>query len=207
MSILNFRLKSLKTRLQHYAMKDSLFSGERTALVAATQGRVLEICFDTAKNLHYYSPWVTSLSVVCLEGPPAAPEHDANDRGLAVERIFPGADAVKLPFEDAGFDWVVSTLTLCRMKHPVAILAEVRRVLKPSGAYVFLEHGRSEDPAMRRRQSLLRNLWLNLGECELDMEIDALIRGAGMRLEELDRYQLGRPKFLFTMHRGIARRD
>jgi SAM-dependent methyltransferase len=206
MSFLDFRLNSLKSRLQHYSMKNSLFSGERTALVAVTQGRVLEICFDTEKNLHYYSPWVTSLTVVCLKGAPAAPQHDANDRGLRVERIFPGADAVKLPFDDASFDWVVTTLTLCRMKRPEPILAEVRRVLKPPGGYVFLEHGRSQDPAMRRRQAQVRNLWMRVGECELDMEIERVIGAAGMRIERLDRYQLGRPKFLSAMYRGLARR-
>jgi SAM-dependent methyltransferase len=206
MSFLDFRLNSLKSRLQHYSMKNSLFSGERTALVAVTQGRVLEICFDTEKNLHYYSPWVTSLTVVCLKGAPAAPQHDANDRGLRVERIFPGADAVKLPFDDASFDWVVTTLTLCRMERPEAILAEVRRVLKPSGGYVFLEHGRSQDPVIRRRQTQLRNLWMRVGECELDTEIERVIGAAGMRVEKLDRYQLGRPRFLSAMYRGLARR-
>jgi SAM-dependent methyltransferase len=202
MSLLN----SLKSRLEHYPMKNSLFSGERTALVAVTQGRVLEICFDTEKNLHYYSPWVTSLTVVCLKGAPAAPQHDANDRGLRVERIFPGSDAVKLPFGDASFDWVVTTLTLCRMKHPGAVLAEVRRVLKPSGAYVFLEHGRSQDPAIRNRQAQLRNMWMRVGECELDMDFGQVIGSAGMRIERLDRYQIGRPKFLSAMYRGLARR-
>ena len=195
----------LKSRLQHYAMKNSLFAGDRTALVAVTQGRVLEICFDIAKNLHYYSPWVTSLSVVCLDGAPSASEHDANDRGLAVERIFLGNDAVKLPFEDRTFDWVVTTLTLCRMKHPEAILAEVRRALKPTGAYVFLEHGRSPDPSMRRRQSRLRNLWLEVGGCDIDRDIEELIRAADLRLEKFERYQLGWPKFLSTMCRGLAR--
>ena len=197
----------LNSRLQHYAMKNSLFAGDRTALVAVTQGRVLEICFEAGKNLHYYSPWVTSLSVVCLDGAPAAPQRDANDRGLPVERIFPGADAIKLPFEDCSFDWVVTTLTLCRMPDPEMILAEVRRVLKPSGAYLFLEHGRSEEPSMRRRQSRLRKIWLEIGGCDLDRDIAEVIRAAGLRLEKMERYQLGRPKFLSTMCRGLARRD
>jgi ubiquinone/menaquinone biosynthesis C-methylase UbiE len=102
---------------------------------------------------------------------------------------------------------VVSTLTLCRTKHADAILAEVRRVLKPSGAYLFLEHGRSSDPAMSRWQRGLRNLWLNYGGCDLDREIDQIIHAAGLRLEKLDRYQLGQPKFLSTMYRGAARRS
>lgn len=200
-------LSRLKSRLLHYAMKNSLFSGERTALVSATQGRVLEIAFETEKNVPYYSPWVTDLTIVCLDGAAGGRRKSVSDRGLHIERIFSGADTASLPFEDASFDWVVSTLALCRLKHADAVLAEVRRVLKPSGAYIFLEHGRSADPSMSRWQQRLRNLWLNYGGCDLDREIDGMIGAAGLRIEKLDRFQLGQPKFLSTMYRGAARRS
>jgi SAM-dependent methyltransferase len=199
-------MSRLKSGLAHYAMKNALFAGERTALISATQGRVLEICFEAGKNLHYYSPWVTDLAIVCLNGAMAEPHHDTSDRGLRVERIFSGTDATALPFKDSCFDWVVSTLTLCRTKHTDAILEEVRRVLKPSGTYLFLEHGRSADPAMSRWQRRLRDLWLNFGGCDLDREISQMISDAGLRIEKLERYQLGQPKFLSTMFRGAARR-
>jgi len=199
-------MSRLKSRLQHYAMRNPLFAGERTALVAATQGRVLEICIDPNRNVPYYSPWVSSLAIVCLDGAPAEPQHGANDRGLPVERIFPGSEATALPFPDASFDWVVSTLTLCRLKRPEDILAEMRRLLKPSGAYLFLEHGRSPDPAMGRWQGRLRSIWQEVGGCDLDREIDKMVAAAGFRIERLDRYLLGQPKFLSTMYRGVARR-
>jgi len=199
-------ISRLKARLQHYPMNNALFTGDRTALLAATQGRVLELCFDSEKNLPYYSPWVTSLAIVCLDGALAAPRHDASDRGLPVERIFPGGEMLRLPFEDASFDWVVTTLTLCRTKHTEAILAEIRRVLKPSGGYLFLEHGRSTDLATRRWQSWLRNLWMRIGGCDLDREIDTMITGAGLHPTKLDRYQLGQPRFVSSMYRGLARR-
>jgi len=186
-------------------MKNALFSGERTALVAVTQGRVLEICCETDKNLPYYSPWVTDLTIVCLAGAPASSRLRTSDRGLPVEVIYAGADAAALPFENSRFDWVVSTLTLCRMKDLDATLAEVRRVLKPSGAFLFLEHGRSADLAMSRWQRRLHNLWLNVGQCELDCEIDRRICGAGFRIETLKRYEFGQPKFLSSMYRGSAR--
>ena len=199
-------MSRLKSRLLHYPMKNPLFAGERTALVAPTQGRVLEICFETDKNVPYYSPWVTDLAVVCLDGAPAQTRHDTSDRGLRIERLFSGIDTRKLPFENASFDWVVSTLTLCRTRHSGAILAEVRRVLKPSGGYVFIEHGRSSDSAMSLWQQRLRSLWLRYGGCDIDREIDRMIRAAGLRIEKLERYHLGQPKFLSTMYRGIARR-
>jgi SAM-dependent methyltransferase len=200
-------MSRLKSRLQHYAMKSPLFVTDRTALLAATQGRVLEICFETEKNVHYYSPWVTDLAIVCLAVAPAASRHDTNERGLRVERIFCGSQAGVLPFEDSSFDWAVSTLTLCRTTRTDAILAEIRRVLKSSGGYLFLEHGRSADPAMSRWQHRLRKLWLHYGGCDLDREIDRMILAAGFRLEQLERYQLGQPKFLSPMYRGLARRS
>ncbi len=199
-------MSGLNSRLQHYAMKNALFSGYRTALVAATQGRVLEICFETDKNIHYYSPWVTDLAIVSLDGAPSTPRDDISDRGLRVELIFPGGDDASLPFDDGRFDWVVSTLTLCRAKHAEAILAEVTRVLKPSGAFLFLEHGHSADPAIGPWQQRLRKVWLKVGGCDIDREIDRMIEAAGLLIEKLDRFQLGRPKFLSTMYRGSARR-
>lgn len=199
-------LSRLKSRLLHYAMKNPLFSGERTTLVSATQGRVLEIAFETEKNVPYYSPWVTDLAIVCVDGAVAEPRESVSNRGLRVERIFSGADIAALPFEDSRFDWVVTTLALCRLKHAGAVLAEVRRVLKPSGEYIFLEHGRSADTSMRQWQQRLGRLWLKFGGCDLNREIDQMIHAAGLRIDKLDRYQLGQPKFLSTMYRGTAKR-
>jgi SAM-dependent methyltransferase len=200
-------MSRLKARLQHFPMKNALFSGERTALLAAAQGRVLELCCDPERNLPYYSPWVTSLAIVCLDGTPAASRGDASDRGLPIERIFPGSETASLPFDDASFDWIITTLTLCRTQHAQALLAEIRRVLKPSGGYLFLEHGRSSDPALRRWQGRLKSLWMEIGGCDIDLEIDAMIAGAGLHLAKLERYQLGQPKFLSTMYRGMAQRE
>jgi SAM-dependent methyltransferase len=186
-------------------MNNSTFSGERTALVSATQGSVLEIAFEPEKNVPYYSPWVTDLAICSIDGAPGERRESLSDRGLPIMRISSGTDAATLPFEDSRFDWVVTTLALCRLNHVDSVLAEVRRVLKPSGAYIFLEHGRSADPTMSRRQHRLKNLWMNFGGCDLDREIDQMISAAGLHIEKLDRYQLGHPKFLSTMYRGIAR--
>ena len=64
----------------------------------------------------------------------------------------------RLPFPDAQFDCVVTTLTLCSIRDPVPALREMRRVLKPDGTYVFLEHGRSDDARVARRQDFFNPL-------------------------------------------------
>jgi SAM-dependent methyltransferase len=199
-------LSRLKSLLLHYPMMNATSSVQRTTLVAPTQGRVLELCFETDENLPYYSPWVTELALVCLDGAPAEPRETTTDRGLRVKRIFLGGEAEKLPFEDSRFDWAVSTMTLCRMKHPAALLPEIGRVLKPSGAYLFLEHGRSSDLSLRVFQERLDPWWSRVGGCELGCAIDDMIRDAGFRLDMLERYQLGRPKFISSMYRGSANR-
>ena len=198
-------MSRLKSRLLHYAMNDPLFVTERTALVALSQGRVLEICFETEKNVHYYSPWVSDLTIVSFQGSSGDNLPVTNDRVLPVKRFFSVAENERFPFEDCSFDFVVSTLTLCRTTASDTILRELRRVLKPSGAYLFLEHGRSADPSMSLWQRRLRNLWLKYGGCDIHREIDRMITAAGFRFEKLDRFQLGQPKFLSTMYRGIAR--
>jgi SAM-dependent methyltransferase len=200
-------LSRLKFRgLLHYAMKNPLFAGERTALIAPTQGRVLEICFETDKNLPYYSPWVTEISIVCVAGASADRKVTTTDRGLRVERIFSGLETNALPFEDAHFDWVVTTLALCRIPNPPIILREIRRVLKPSGSYIFIEHGISADRKVNRWQRRMKRVWRRWGGCELDREIDRMIRDAGLEIGSIDRYQLGRPRFLSSIYRGSARR-
>lgn len=196
---------SVESRLRHFSMRNPPFVVERTALLAHTQGRVLEICFDTDSNLPYYSPWVTDLAVVSLNGRPSGRERGTSDRGMPLERIFLGADTATFPFSDADFDWVVSTLTLCRLRDPSAALREVRRVLKPSGSYAFLEHGRSGQPGVRRLQRWVDPLWPTLGGCRIDCAIDAMIRDAGFRIEALDRYRFNRPAALATLYRGRAR--
>lgn len=196
---------SLESRLRHFPMRKPPFVSERTALLAPTQGRVLEVCIDIDSNLPYYSPWVTDLAMVSLNGRPPERQRGTSDRGMPAERIFLGAETAAFPFSDADFDWVVSTLTLCRLHDPAAVLQEVHRVLKPSGNYAFLEHGRSGDPGARRLQRWFGPLWPTIGGCRIDCEIDAMISGAGFRIEALDRYRFNRPAALATLYRGRAR--
>ena len=115
-------------------------------------------------------------------------------------------NAEKLPFEDGRFDCAVSTFTLCTIPDAIAALREVRRVLKPGGTFVFLEHGRSDDEKVAKWQN-----WLNpiprifACGCNLNRPIDVLIRQAGLRLGLLDRFRMpGIPRIAGEMYRGIA---
>lgn len=158
----------------------------RRALVAQAAGEVLEIGFGSGATLPFYDPaGVTSLTVV-------EPSEGMNRRAavhLAASpvpiRSVPGAGE-SLPFADASFDTVVCCLTLCSVADVGQVLAEVRRVLKPGGRFLFLEHVLAEDPARAKWQQRLNPVQRVVGVgCNLNRPSALLVQAAGFRLDPL----------------------
>jgi ubiquinone/menaquinone biosynthesis C-methylase UbiE len=114
----------------------------------------------------------------------------------------------RLPFEDDTFDTVVSTWTLCSIGDLPAALAEVRRVMKPEGHFIFLEHGRSDDQKVARWQDRLNPFQKVIGVgCNMNRRIDQFISEVGMNIIRLDRFQLrDAPRMLGEMYRGTAKK-
>ncbi|MBM3386860.1 MAG: class I SAM-dependent methyltransferase, partial [Betaproteobacteria bacterium] len=115
----------------------------RRGLVPQARGRVLEIGMGTGRNLPFYD---RSRLTQLVGVDPALQMHRLAQRrsarlGIAVELV--GLSAERLPLPDDSFDTVVCTYTLCSIPDPLAALAEVRRVLKPGGQFLFCEHGRA----------------------------------------------------------------
>jgi len=130
----------------------------RRALLAEARGRVLEIGAGTGLNVPFYDPGLDALVLTEPE------EGMARRLERRVARERPDAQVVRagaeaLPFADASFDVVVSTMVLCTVPDPEAALAEVRRVLRPGRALLFIEHVRADDPALARRQDRLAAAW------------------------------------------------
>ena len=155
----------------------------RAALVGQASGNVLEIGFGSGATLPFYDPAkVTRLTVV-------EPSEGMNKRAasrLAASPVpvtsVPGAGE-KLPFGDASFDTVVTCLTLCSVSDVAKVLAEIRRVLKPGGKFLFLEHVLSEDADRRRWQVRLTPIQKVVGVgCHLDRDSAAMVRAAGFDL-------------------------
>ena len=192
-------------RLMDWVLRGERFQSERRLILASAQGLVLEIGFGTGLNLPHYPSTITALHTV----EPATLLPDRVARRVA-SAPFPvhirHLSAEVLPYAAALFDCAVSTFTLCTIPDPAAALREVRRVLKPEGSFLFLEHGRSDDPSVARWQDRLNPLQQIVAcGCNLNRRIDQLIVQAGFRLEQLDRYTLpGVPRVGGTMYRGRA---
>ena len=150
----------------------------RRAIVGRARGRVLEIGAGTGLNLDHYPPDV-DLVLTEPEEPMARRLRARATRGEVVEA---GAD--RLPFDDDSFDTVVSTLVLCTVPDQDAALAEIRRVLKPGGRLLFLEHVRSDDPKTAKWQDRLLPVWRFCGHgCHPNRDTGAALTRAGFELE------------------------
>jgi ubiquinone/menaquinone biosynthesis C-methylase UbiE len=158
----------------------------RRELLADARGRTLELGAGTGLNLAYYPAAVTELVLTEPEEPMARrlERHLAeSERAASVVR----APAEALPFADASFDTVVSTLVLCTAADPALALEEVARVLVPGGRLLLLEHVRSDDPTRARWQDRVEPLWRRIGHgCRPNQDTAALLRASALEVRRLD---------------------
>src|SRR3989442_1408965 len=125
----------------------------------------------------------------------------------AVPGRFVRGVAEAMPFRPRVFDTVVSNWTLCSLDPLPDALREIRRVLAPGGRLLFLEHGLSDDPALARWQRLLTPVQRILADgCRLDLDMEAVGRSGGFRIQSIERYESRLPlQVLRQMYRGVAR--
>ena len=128
----------------------------RRDLLADARGRVLEIGAGTGLNLPHYPPTVDEL---VLTEPDAGMAARLDTADATVDARVVAASAEELPFEDASFDAVVSMMVLCTVPDADAALAEVRRVLRPGGRLLFIEHVRADSPRLAGWQDRLAKPW------------------------------------------------
>lgn len=165
-------------------------SRRRAELLAQASGDVLEVGGGTGANLAHYGDGVTSLTVT----EPAEPMFKRLADHVAERR--PGtrllhASAEDLPFPDQSFDTVVATLVLCTVDDPSRALAELRRVLRPGGRLLFIEHVRSEDPRLAKWQDRLRPVQMVVGHgCRPNRRTLEGIRDAGFEVTDVEHSSL-----------------
>jgi len=192
-------------RAMDWILRRPTFQQERRLALVPAYGEVLEVGFGTGLNLPHYPPTVTS--VVALD-PTLALQLRVAQRRTAIHMPITCVQgtAEMLPFADACFDCVVTTWTLCSIANVGRALQHIKRVLKPGGRYVFLEHGRSDNPRLARWQDLYNPLHKCLAAgCHVNRSIDTLIAQSGMQILQLECYSvLSMPRLLNRMYRGVA---
>jgi ubiquinone/menaquinone biosynthesis C-methylase UbiE len=181
----------------------------RRALLAGATGDVLEIGGGTGANLEYYGDGVRTLTLVEPEKPMLKRlERHIGQRAPEAKALR--APAEDLPFNDASFDVAVSTLVLCTVDDVPRALRELRRVLRPRGRLLFIEHVRSDDPALARRQDRMLPINVRVGHgCHCNRRTLDSIRDAGFEITSLERDTLKHtPKFIQPLIVGVGtRRD
>lgn len=192
-------------RLTDLAMGLPVLAEHRRRTVALARGTVLELGFGSGLNLPLYDPsQVTRLYAL---------EPEAGMIALARKRLarvpFPvevlQAGAERIPLPDASVDTVLTTWTLCTVPLVEQALLEARRVSRPGGRFVFVEHGLAPDAGVAAWQRRLTPVWRRCaGGCRLDRRADALLQAAGFRIEALSTGYARGPRVLTYMYRGIA---
>ena len=202
---MSFYAKYVLPRLIDVAMRNKEAARLRAEWIPYARGQVLEIGIGSGLNLPFYSP-----EVECVYGvdPSAELGRLARTRAAAsatkVEFLSQSAEA-PLPLANASMDTVVLTWTLCSIPNTFNALQETRRVLKPRGRLIFLEHGRAPDAGVVLWQDRLTPFWKRFtGGCHLNRKIDGLIAGAGFQITELRTCYLPGPRPMTYTYQGFA---
>jgi ubiquinone/menaquinone biosynthesis C-methylase UbiE len=198
--------KYLLPWLIHVSMRSKMAMAERRRFIPLASGTVLEVGVGSGLNLPFYGPAVQRLYAL-------DPSRELwkmarkRVRKVAFPVEFLAASAERIPLEDVSADTAVSTWTLCTIPDPLQALSEVRRVLKPKGRLIFVEHGRAPDPSVVAWQNRLTPVWKRFaGGCHLNRQIDALIADAGFDITQIERGYRRGPTLMTYLYKGLAQR-
>lgn len=203
---MNLYGKYVLPRLIDLVMRSKADAATRARFVPLASGRVLEVGIGSALNVPFYGPKVESLYAV---------DPSLELWRLARRRIeaaafpieFLAASAERIPREDGTFDCAVTTWTLCTIPNTGRALKEMKRVLKPGGMLIFVEHGWAPDRGVQAWQNRLNPLWKRIaGGCNMQRKIDELVTEAGFRVTQLERAYGSGPRPLAYLYKGLAHR-
>ena len=202
---MSFYAKFILPRLCHFAMRDQHLLPYRERVIGSAQGRVLEIEMGSGLNLPFYRAPVRE--ILGLEPSPqliAMAKRTAP--ATSIPTTFIEGSAESIPLDDNSIDSVVTTWTLCTIPHAATALKEMRRVLKPGGRLLFVEHGLAPDESVRKWQNFLTPAWKCVsGGCHLNRPIASMIEGAGFRLDQLETGYMPGPRLMTFFYEGSAR--
>jgi ubiquinone/menaquinone biosynthesis C-methylase UbiE len=201
-----FYARHVLPRLIDITMRNKETTRLREVWVPQARGDVLEVGIGSGLNLPFYSAEVQHVYGV---DPSLELQRMARKRAIGtrinVEFLAQSAEE-RPPLPDESIDTVVVTWTLCSVTNVLDALHQMKRVLKPSGRLIFLEHGRAPDARVVAWQNRLTPSWRRFtGGCHLNRKIDDLITTAGFQIIELRTCYLPGPRPMTFTYQGLAR--
>lgn len=202
---MSFYQRQILPRLLHRSMRQEVLVPFRRRVISAAEGRVLEVGIGSGLNLPFYRATVDA--VIGLDPSPELlrmAHARVATASVPIELLEGSAETI--PLEAGSIDTAVITWTLCSITDARHALTELRRVLKPSGVLLFVEHGRAPEPSVARWQDRLDPLWWRVnGGCHLNRKIDDLISNNGFHIDALANARLPGPRTHTFLYEGRAR--
>ncbi len=176
----------------------------RESVIAAARGRVLEVGAGTGGNLPLYGSAVDSLTLTEPEIPMFRRlERKVREQGT--DAIALRAPAEDLPFDEGSFDTAVSTLVLCGVDDQPRALRELRRILRPGGQLLFIEHVQSDDPRLARKQDRMNGINRFMVGCDCNRPTLDSIQAAGFDVTTIEHTTIKKvPKWVSPFIVGSA---
>lgn len=178
----------------------------RSQLVPLARGDVFEIGCGGGINQQFYN--ASAISRYCGIDPGTKlldyTRAEAEKKGWKADiRDGIGED---IPFESNSFDTVVCTYTMCSVQDQAQVVNEMKRILKPGGKLLFLEHGRAPDADVAKWQDRIEPIWKPIaGGCHLTRPITSAVHAGGFEVEQLgERYAPKTPKAVGWMEWGVG---
>ena len=179
---------------------DKLYGERKRALFAGLSGTVLEIGPGAGANFMYYPQ---GLRLIAAEPNPFMHRYLRDEAAKhAVDMDLQGSRAEEIGLAPGSVDAIVCTLVLCSVDDPAQVVGEMRRLLKPGGRFIFIEHVvAAERTVLRSVQRGIAPLWQCIGDgCHPNRDTTAVLRDAGFTSLELEAFSIRSPMFVIAPH-------
>jgi SAM-dependent methyltransferase len=203
--VMSFYNRHIMPRLINGVCGMSQFSDQRQKIVPMAEGLVVEIGIGSGLNLPHYDAGKVSkvIGVDPDEQMWKAGRERVRQSAVPVERV--GLSGEQVPLDRHMADTVLVTYSLCTIPDAVAALHEMRRILKPGGRLLFLEHGAAPEESVRKWQGRIDPLWKRIaGGCHSGRPIPKLLEQAGWKIDEMEEGYISGPKPLAYNYWGSA---
>ena len=188
------------------SMRNQRLRPYRERVAGAAEGRVLDVGVGSGLNLPFYAR--RAQEIFGLDPSPrllARAHSNAQQVHIPVQLLEGSAE--RIPLADGSMDTIVLTWTGCSIPDIRTALGEMRRVLKPGGRLLFVEHGRAPEAGVARWQDRLDPFWHRFsGGCHLNRKTDDLISNAGFRIDDLETGYIPGPRIMTFLYEGAATR-